>query len=168
MKNNIWQEDNDYFRLEPLTDAMIKNAEESLNLQLPKSFINILKEQNGGYIKFDAHPSSVPTSWAEDHVNVDHILGIGEKGGILESGYLIKEWGLPNDLVLISGDGHTWIAMDYRRRREEPPIIFIDIDDEQIVELAPNFETFFDGLTNWEEEIMVEPKQGFFSRFFRK
>ncbi len=149
---SIWQVDNDYGKLEPLLDEMVEKAEKKLNIVLPKSYINILKQQNGGYIKFNAYPSNSPTSWADDHVNVDHLFGIGmgEEKGILESEYLIEEWDLPKKVVLISGDGHSWIALDYRQTKAEPPVIFIDVDDEQIIELAPNFEAFLNGLTVWE------------------
>ena len=27
---------------------------------------------------------------------------------------MTTEWGLPQDVVLLDGDGHTWIALDYR------------------------------------------------------
>ncbi|PEC50331.1 SMI1/KNR4 family protein [Bacillus sp. AFS096315] len=151
MGNSIWQENNDYYKLEPVTVEIIKKAEEKLKIKLPSTYIKILKEQNGGNIKFDSFPSEVPTSWADDHINVDHILGIGEEKGILESEYLIQEWGLPNNIVLISGDGHSWIALDYRNTIEEPPVIFIDVDEEQIINLAPNFEMFLNGLTVWED-----------------
>ncbi|TYS69037.1 SMI1/KNR4 family protein [Sutcliffiella horikoshii] len=146
---SIWEEDNDYGKLKPLTDETLKKAEEKLKVRLPNSYINILKQQNGGYIKFNSHPTNKPTSWADDHVNVDHIFGIGldKEKGILESEYLIQEWGLPKNVVLISGDGHSWIAFDYRKNKIEPPVIFIDVDDEQIIELAPNFEAFLNGLT---------------------
>nr|WP_233254294.1 SMI1/KNR4 family protein [Salipaludibacillus keqinensis] len=155
---NIWQEENDYGKLEPLTDKIIEIAEEKLKVSLPKSYINILKQQNGGYIKFNAHRLDTPTSWADDHINVDHIFGIGlgKEKGILDSEYLIKEWDLPENVVLISGDGHSWIALDYRSRKTEPPVILIDVDEEQMIELAPNFDTFLNGLyeqtTEFEEE----------------
>lgn len=136
MLNNIWQEDDDYYRLAPLTDKLIKKAEEQLNIKLPLSYLNLLQKQNGGSIKFNAFPSKVPNSWAEDPINVDHIFGIAEEEGILNSEYLIKEWGLPDNIVLFSGDGHSWIAFDYRNVREEPPIIFVDVEMEQIINLA--------------------------------
>lgn len=48
------------------------------------------------------------------------------------------------------GDGHTWIALDYRNVAENPPVIFIDNEVEQIIELAPNFESFLQNLTTYE------------------
>lgn len=71
---------------------------------------------------------------------------MGKEKGILESEYLIKEWDLPENVVLISGDGHSWIALDYSIRKTEPPVILIDVDEEQTLELAPNFDSFLNGL----------------------
>lgn len=148
---NIWKKDGEYYKLEPITDKDIERAEEKLRIKLPTSYINLLKVQNGGYINFDSFPSDVPTSWADNHINVDHILGIGEENGILESEYLIQEWGLPKNIILVSGSGHSWVAFDYRNTKEEPPVIYIDVDSGQIIELAPNFKTFLNGL--YVEEI---------------
>lgn len=69
---------------------------------------------------------ALPTSWADDHVHVDHLFGIGmgKEKGILESEYLIQEWDLPKNVVLISGDGHSWIALDYRNSKAEPSAAF--------------------------------------------
>nr|WP_050614431.1 SMI1/KNR4 family protein [Bacillus testis] len=90
----------------------------------------------------DVHPPPI----------IDHILGIGEENGILESAYLIEEWELPNNIVLISGSGHSWVALDYRDTEEEPPVIFIDAEEGQIIELASGFELFLRSLTIWEDD----------------
>ncbi|WP_429901158.1 hypothetical protein [Gottfriedia sp. S16(2024)] len=34
----------------------------------------MLKQQNGGMIKYNSFRTEIPTSWADDHINVDHIL----------------------------------------------------------------------------------------------
>lgn len=150
MKKSVWQEDEEY-NFKPITAEIVEKAEEKLKVKLPESYISLLKEQDGGYINYDSYPTNYQTSWADDHIHIDYIRGIGGEESILESGYLIKEWGLPKKLVLISGDGHSWIAFDYRNTNKNPPIILIDHDGEEISELAPNFKTFLDGLTNWEE-----------------
>lgn len=151
---SIWQKDDDCYTLAPFTDALRKQAEEKLNVTLPQSYINILKEKNGGSIIYDAYPTAIPTVWADDHIHIDHILGIGEQEGILESEYLIQEWGLPKHIVVISGSGHSWVAFDYRNTREDPPVIFIDADQKQIIEMAPNFDAFLQGL--YLEEVETE------------
>ena len=163
MGKAIWNvEDNDY-KLAPLTEEMIEKAEAKLKVKLPQSYLNLLKEQNGGSIQYNAFPMTVPTSWAEDHINVDHILGIGVEQGIVESDYFINEWGLPENIVLICGDGHSWVAFDYRNPTAEPPIIYVDVDAEQIIEIASSFNEFLEGLyvadvefdDSYEEEIVI-------------
>lgn len=159
---NIWLDD-EYYQLPSLTDQAVENAEEKLKVKLPATYINLLKEQNGGSLVYNAFPSPVPTSWAVDHINIDHILGISEEEGILQSDYLIREWGLPENLVLFSGNGHSWIAFDFRNTKEDPPIIFIDTESEQLLELAPNFNAFLAGLYVQEdkdeaEDAYVEPQ----------
>src|SRR5690606_37077072 len=136
---------------------MVTNAEKKLGVKLPNSYIELCKIQNGGYITYDAFPTSVPTSWADDHVGVDYINGMEEEG-ILSSNYYIEEWGLPKDILLLCGDGHWWIAMDYRNTKEEPPIIYVDLEwgeDTFILELAPNFITFHEGLYNHRLELSM-------------
>lgn len=152
MKTTLWAED-DYLKLAPINDELIKKAEEVLNVKLPESYINLLKEQNGGTLRLDAYPTSEPNSWADDHVNVSGLYGISfdeNESSILESHYLIQEWDMPENIVLLSGDGHTWIALDYRNVAENPPVIFIDNELEEIIELAPNFESFLQNLTTYD------------------
>lgn len=147
---SIWQED-DEPKLEILTDETIEMAEKAFGVKLPAGYLTILRERNGGYLHYNAFPTSVSTSWAEDHIGINHILGIGKDSGIMETDYLIEEWSLPKHIILISGDGHTWLALDYRNKKEEPPIIFIDVDDEKMIELASNFDDFLNGLYIEEE-----------------
>ena len=157
---NFWQEDDEIYKLLPLTDKTIENAEEKLQVKFPDSYIKLLKKQNGGYIHYDAFPSVIPTSWADDHINVDHILGIGEEKGVLKTEYLIQEWGFPRNIVIFSGGGHSCVAFDYRSKKEDPPIIYVDVEADQIIELAPNFESFIEGLyineTELEDEVELD------------
>ena len=145
---NIWRIEQGKVKL---TDQMVQDAETELGVKLPGAYINLCKIQNGGYLTYDAFPTAVPTGWADDHINVDHIRGI-EEDGILTNDYYIEEWELPKGIILLCGDGHTWTAMDYRRTKENPPIIYIDLEfgeDIFIVELAPDFKAFINGLFNY-------------------
>lgn len=146
---NIWQVE----EKEPLTDEMVAQAEEKLGVKLPRAYVELCNIQNGGYIVYDAYPTSVPTGWADDHVHVDHLCGIDAEG-ILSNAYYIEEWELPKDIVLLCGDGHTWTALDYRKTKENPPVIYIDLEFGEelfILELAPSFEVFLEGLFVYEE-----------------
>lgn len=157
----IWREDPEDYKLVPLTNKMVEEAEDKLKVKLPYSYISLLKKKNGGYLNYDSFPISVPTAWAENHIHVDHLFGVEENKGILQSAYFIEEWGLPKDIVIISGEGHSWIAFDYRETKEDPPLIYIDTESEQIIEIARNFDAFLNWLYKQErelEEISFEEK----------
>ena len=148
---NIW--DTEYETKAPVTDTEVIEAEKKLGIKLPESYIELCKIHNGGSIIYDSFPTSVPTGWADDHVSVTSIAGIDEEG-ILSSSYYIEEWELPQNIVLLEGDGHWWIAMDYRERNENPSIIYIDLEadvDPFILELAPDFKSFVEGLYTHED-----------------
>ncbi|MBO1001005.1 SMI1/KNR4 family protein [Bacillus sp. SD075] len=142
--------------LQPLTDEIVKKAEELFNVTLPNSYIAILKQQNGGQPICNAHPSPVPTVWGESFVIVEHIKGIGAGNGILENDYYIKEWELPEGLILFNGDGHTWLAFDYRDATSSPPIVYVDVDLEQTIQIADSFEEFLKNLYLENEEFDFE------------
>ena len=146
-----WDKEDEEYTLENLSKGAIENAEQLLQVKLPESYINLMFEQNGGVPFHQAFPCSVPNSWADDHVPVEQIFGIGEEG-ILQSEYLIEEWELPNKIVIFSGDGPGWLAMDYRQKTTEPPIIWIDTEEDAIIKVATDFASLIDGLYTAEEE----------------
>lgn len=154
--NHIWEANNNELKLKPLTEKIVKKAEEQFKVKFPNSYLEVLKEQNGGYIIYNAHPSPVPTVWGESFITIDHIKGIGNGDGILENDYFIKEWNMPEGLILFSGDGHTWIAFDYRNSAYEPPIVYVDNESEQIVQVADGFQEFLNHLYNEEAETFEE------------
>lgn len=108
---------------------VVQDAEVRLGVRLPSSLLEILRGQNGGLVaeRWDAFPTKTPTSWSEDHVPLDMMMGIGRHDGqlsLLDTPYLVKEWDLPSPLILLSGDGHYWIALDFRAcgRQGEPSV----------------------------------------------
>ncbi|MFE6064731.1 SMI1/KNR4 family protein [Streptomyces sp. NPDC056431] len=143
-----------YGVLPSLTDGVVQDAERQLGVRLPVSLLQLLWVQNGGPVAaaWDAFPMDVPTSWSESHVPFDVMMGIGRHNGLpsmLDSGYLSEEWGLPSPLVLFSGDGHCWIALDYRvcGERGEPSVTWFDTDSDTELPLATGFRTFVERLT---------------------
>lgn len=141
----IWDVETDEYKLPKLTDRMLAAAETRLGVKLPESYVELMRVQNGGVPVDQAFPCDIKTDWADDHVPVQQIYGVGEEG-ILQSPYLIEEWGLPKEIVVFSGDGHMWLAMDYRTVKSEPPIIFVDADNERIVPIASSFADFLTDL----------------------
>ncbi|MEJ9331090.1 SMI1/KNR4 family protein [Bacillus licheniformis] len=146
MKDFWMYEDEDPYTLKKVTEKDILKAEKKLGVILPKEYKELILQQNGGYINYNAFPTDRPTSWAKDHIEFDYLLGLGKKEGILESQYLIKEWGLPDNLILIHGDGHTWVALDYRDTKENPPVHYFDSELQENFRLADSFGEFLSKL----------------------
>lgn len=84
-----------------MTDAAAQDAEVRLGVLLPSSLLEILRGRNGGPVadRWDAFPIDVPTSWSEDHVPLDMMMGIGNDDdhlSLLDTAYLVEEWNLPS------------------------------------------------------------------------
>lgn len=134
----------------PLTEEAVRSAEERLGHRLPASYLALLRVRNGGYLARSRFPTKQATSWADDHVSFDQVMGVGGPEGIdgdTGSRYLIEEWNYPDVGVVISSDGHTAFLLDYRKcgATGEPGVIWVDMeagDKPSIVELAPSFESF--------------------------
>ena len=58
---------------------------------------------------------------------------------------MTAEWGLPPKQVLLSGDGHYWITLDYRNGGE-PSVAWIDVECGEDMQVAPSFSAFLSGL----------------------
>ncbi len=152
--------DSDYYTGPPLTEKMIRAAESKLGYKLPGSYVDLLRVKNGGSLKRSCFPTQVPTSWAEDHLLLEGILGIGGKWGIdskrLGSRRLIKQAGYPDVGVIITdmpSAGHDAIMLDYSHcgPKGEPRIIHVETETDgepEILVLAPDFETFFQSLVD--------------------
>lgn len=153
----FWE--SDYYNHPKLTDEMVNVAEEALKVKLPKSLIDILRVMNGGYTKGFAFPMAVSTSWSENHIPLDSLGGIVTDKSIdtpfnlLDSQYMKEEWGLPEKQVLLSGDGHFWITLDYRES-DIPRVRWIDVECNEDIHVANSFDEFLDGLVS--DELYAE------------
>jgi hypothetical protein len=143
--------DSNYYGHPPLTDEMLAQAEAVLDVSLPRELVDLLRIQNGGYTKGFAFPMSQPTTWAADHVPLDDLAGIvtdpslTTPQNLLQTGCMTEEWGLPPRQVLLSGDGHYWITLDYRRG-SVPSVAWIDVECGEDIQIAPSFAAFLAGL----------------------
>lgn len=159
---NFW-EDSDYARSEyiepkPTTD-MIASIEQELGFRLPTSYIELMQSQNGGLPRNCCHPTQQKTSWADDHIAITGIMGIGRTKiyslcGGLGSKFMQEEWGYPDFGICICdcpSAGHDMVMLDYREcgRNGEPRVIHVDQERYyKITPLAENFEAFIRGLVN--------------------
>lgn len=148
--------DSNYYNNQALTDEIVIQAERQLSVKLPETFIKLLKVQNGGYTKGFAFPMQTKTTWAEKHIPFNELFGIildenSDSGhNIMQSSYMTKEWGLPDKQVLLTGDGHWWITLDYRLN-DNPTIRWIDCECGEDIHVANSFDEFYNGLVSEDE-----------------
>ena len=147
----IWDKERTYNELPPLTETVVQLAQQQLGVVLPSTYLQQLTIQNGGTLLHNAFPTTKKNSWADDHVQIEELYGIADGEGILQTAYLVEEWGLPQNLVLIGGDGHSWFALDYRQATKNPPVVYIEADEEVDIQLADSFEQFIAQLFTYEE-----------------
>lgn len=143
--------DLNYYKHPALTNDMILFAEKLLGVKLPSKLIELLRIQNGGYTKGFGFPMSQKTTWSNNHVPLESLSGIvtdtsiSTSQNLLDTPYMTKEWGLPENQVLLTGDGHWWITLDYRSG-PVPSVGWIDVDSNEDIHVADNFEIFINGL----------------------
>ena len=167
---NFW--DDNWYALkeyvsDPPSDELIASVEEELGYKLPAAYIWLMKQHNGGIPVNTCYPCDEPTCWAEDHVAITGIFGIGrEKScslcGELGSQFMIAEWEYPAIGVAICdcpSAGHDMIFLDYRAcgPQGEPAVVHVDQEnDYKITHLADSFEEFIRGL---EHESLYDPDE---------
>jgi hypothetical protein len=127
--SQFW-EDSDYARKKyverPLSEDLIAAVEAELGVRLPASYLELMKSQNGGIPRNTCFPTTVPTSWASDHVAITGISGVGSEKiyslcGALGSKFMQEEWGYPDIGICICdcpSAGHDMIMLDYQKRPE--------------------------------------------------
>ena len=167
---NFW--DDNWYALkeyvsEPPSDELIASVEEELGYKLPAAYIWLMKQHNGGIPVNTCYPCDEPTCWADDHVAITGIFGIGrEKScslcGELGSQFMIDEWEYPAIGVAICdcpSAGHDMIFLDYRAcgSQGEPAVVHVDQEnDYKITHLADSFEEFIRRL---EHESLYDPDE---------
>lgn len=151
---NFWKEG-----LEPVSEIAIKKAEQELSITLPNSYLDLLREHNGGDLEY-------PYFFIGDEKvrnAMYHMDGIDPEGfSILSSPIVIDELCLPNKLILLEGDYHSWIALDYRDNKDIPSVAYFyeDYSEEEMkwgsIEIAPSFDIF---LTKLFRGSTLDPKK---------
>jgi hypothetical protein len=139
----------------PLTRDMVQAAEDALGFKLPASYLQLLVGRNGGYPRKFCFPTSAPTSWAADHVQISTLFGVGYKFGIEASPSVIAKWGYPHVGIVIADTPsgcHDAVMLDYSQcgPKGEPRVVLVETREvtSEMMVLAPNFETFVAGLVD--------------------
>ncbi len=146
---SFWGMGGDHLLHDPLTDELVAEAERVLGVTLPTDLLGLLRIRNGGAVAdaWNAHPLG-----ADKYVPFSHMVGIGvdpDVASMLNTPYLVQEEGLlPSSTVAIDGDGHYWVALDYREcgPAGEPAVVRFHSDGACDERLAPDFRTFIEGL----------------------
>ncbi|MDP8036990.1 MULTISPECIES: SMI1/KNR4 family protein [Pasteurellaceae] len=146
----------------PVTEELVVEIEKELGYKLPLSYIELMKIQNGGIPNRACYPTTEATSWAEDHIAITGMFGIGKEKnsslcGEYGSEFWSKEWGYPKIGVYICdcpSAGHDMIALDYTEcgSQGEPKVVHIDQEHNyKVTFLAESFEEFIQNLKSDEE-----------------
>lgn len=138
---------------EPPSPELVASIEAELGYRLPRSYVRLMRWQNGGIPRNTVCPAPERTSWAEDHVALDGIMGIGRTRrysllGDAGQALWLKEWEYPPIGVYFGtcpSAGHDMIAFDYTDcgPAGEPRVVHVDQDwDYRVTILAPDFVSF--------------------------
>ncbi|MGW2181123.1 SMI1/KNR4 family protein [Streptomyces sp. NPDC001732] len=150
----------EYVEGTPPTRELIASVEEELGgYRLPDSYIALMTAHNGGIPSRDHFPMTEPTCWADDHIAITGIRGVGRTrsqslGGEFGSRFWIDMWEYPDIGVYFAdtpSGGHDMLALDYRAcgRHGEPAVVHVDQEgDFAITPVAENFEAFVRGLVD--------------------
>jgi hypothetical protein len=145
---------------EHITPELVHAVETTLGYALPADYVRLLQVQNGGSPKRTCFPTSTRTCWAEDHVAVSCISGLGGRRGIasptMGSPHFIESWGYPKLGIVFAESptaGHDAFMLDYSScgPRGEPTVIHVGVlmgYEPDITFLAADFATFIRGLVD--------------------
>lgn len=120
----------------------VKLFELEYNVALPEAFVSYDQPTGSWLVKLpDSSSQGFRDHFGEGYVCIDGIWGLQlyEGSSVFQTQRLIKEWNLPERLVLIAGNGHYWLALDYRERRKDPPVIVIVTDTGESLQVARSF-----------------------------
>lgn len=158
------------------TPELIVSVEAELGYKLPGAYIALMNMHNGGIPNKTCFPCNESTSWADDHIAISGIMGIGRAKqyalcGSLGNRFMIEEWCYPEIGICICdcpSAGHDMIMLDYRKcgSNGEPEVVHVDQEsDYRITFLAKDFETFIKGLVHEdvydtsEEDYLIEEQK---------
>jgi SMI1 / KNR4 family (SUKH-1) len=151
----------------PYTEEVVRVLKRELGYQLPSSYLELMRYQNGGIPRNRNHRTAEPTSWASDHIAIQGIFSIGREpsnslGGVFRTQFWIDEWGYPAIGVYFAdcpSAGHDMVCLDYREcgPSGDPQVVHIDQEwDYKITFVAESFEAFIRGLESneaFEQEV---------------
>lgn len=122
-----------------LTDEILADAEQKIGYKLPKTFVELLKLQNGGYVNY-ALPEQSAGNWSGIG---PHFPSLTDFDWTEDEEYVSFQL---NGLVPFEGDGHWYNCFDYRANSAEPQITWIDVECDNQEVLANSFDEYLSKL----------------------
>ena len=117
---------------------------------LPRAYLDLLAEQNGGFLLCSRIPTKEPTSDGIDYAAVHEILGLHDdpQNSLYAQQEIARTAGLPDYFVLFSSNGNQLFAFDYSKLSPsgEPSIRHIDIETDNWQTVAADFGQFLRNL----------------------
>ncbi len=150
---NIWKSEVDDYTLDDLVQDDIILAEKHFNVKLPQSYIDLLKIKNGGTLQYNALPLKQNHDEDDNYLIIEYLFGIKQGEGILQTKYFVEEWKIDREnIIILSGDGHEWLALDYNESSSKPSVIYIFSEENKFIRLFDSFDEMLDNLYIYEEE----------------
>lgn len=134
-------------------EEIIETFENKYGVKLPGEYIKYAGANESWVVKLPpCNTDSTKYYFGEGFYLIGSFSGLDpdKYRSIFDSAELVKEWKLPKKLVLIDGDGHTWMALDYRDSDTEPKVIVIESDECNYLVVANNFNEFVQSLLPYE------------------
>jgi hypothetical protein len=121
-----------------LTNEMIAEAEGKIGFPLPVEYLDLLRVQNGGYIRYSLNDIDAVHSG---------IYGIGKNYPSITK----FDWDYCDNitfetkgLIPFDGDGHWHLCLDYRKNPTSPAVTFADVECDEEREIAPSFAAYLE------------------------
>jgi hypothetical protein len=140
----------------PLTETMIQDGERRLGVRLPNSYLAILKQQNGGYLRFSLPNTPCEMVWGIG----PHFPSITDQFDWKDSQQASDYGWSPrsaNLLVPFDGDGHWHLCLDYRTSgpNSEPSVTYVDLEGNQEESVAGDFAAFLASLRLYDANTTI-------------
>lgn len=147
---------NEYQTQMPIPET-IKTIEKELGYKFPESYLNFMKDHNGGLVEKSRYAYVDSETKEEREISINGFLGIGSDKpytllGSNGSRFWMEEWEYPSIGIVICdcpSGGHDLVFLDYRDCGPEgvPCVSYVDQEaDYEITKIADTFEAFVDGL----------------------
>jgi hypothetical protein len=129
----------------PLTDALVREAEDALGRALPASYTQLLgREANGGKLRRSLFVSEA--SGLEGAAHVGYLLGVGGPRGLPGLSVLADHWRYLEGGLLLNTEGPKALLLD-----PDDAVVYVDMthrEGELRATLAPSFAEFLEGLVD--------------------